>query len=276
MIAFTLFGNYDYRQHSLACRLSRCGSGQEPLMRRLIFVGYLCLIGCASGPSAPPLNLESSARIGVIVEASDELTHIYRGFPVQKWQKSYSFDWNLQAAVQSATMNALSDAGFSVIDLASDGMSLSSLSGLMAQQGDFSSATQAGNEAFDRLAERGVSVLVVLEEAEVTAFMLPDLYSNWPVKIPGCGIGTHSFLGWKRHYAVAAFDWKIIVLEKNVDLARFRPIVGMLEMPSREIETFSPDNLEILTESDWIKAREVILDFITEVSTDVAEVLSSS
>lgn len=248
MIAFTLFGNYDYRQHSLACRLSRCGSGQEPLMRRLIFVGYLCLIGCASGPSAPPLNLDSSARIGVIVEASDELTHIYRGV-FQNWQKSYSFDWNLQAAVQSATMNALSDAGFSVIDLASD----------------------------DRPADQGVSVLVVLEEAEVTAFMATtDGYFYYPHKIPGCGIYTHSFFGWKRHYAVAAFDWKIIVLEKTANLAQFRPIVGMLKVPSRKIETFSPDNLEILTESDWIKAREVILDFITEVSTDVAEVLSSS
>jgi len=213
-----------------------------------------------------------------MIDIGDDPFYAHAGTTVlNDFEKEYPYHWNLGSDVKTALDNALSNAGFSVVDLQAQGISYAELENLVVSE----SATWKIGPAKEGIARRltdqlGVKAVVVLKQARsVAAEECPGGNCTYRF-MDGPGLYTRTFFGVTSYWAVAAFKWNVFVLSPPADTAAAEPLASKLRMPRVRLRDFpSPANLQDISEAEFLPVHDAVVRFVETVAAEAAETLIS-
>lgn len=250
---------------------------RRPARALLGLLPVLLLAGCASAPHGPAFTMQRGERIGLLVETRDTPVHTHYeagGGASVRSARAYPYDWRLDGAVTETVRRQLTLAGFTVIDLESQGLRHADLDGLVQASGrrwqPEPGALTSG------LREQGMRAVVLVRDAHTLAAR--DCNGGPCERIAeGPGIYSNSIEGVTSWRAVAGFNWNVFLLDPPGDLAVAQPLRSTLAMPA--VELFGqprPADPSALTEAELAPVRERVLDYVEATAEDVVLVLGGA
>ena len=237
----------------------------------------LLVSGCVSAPPLPRIAASRGDRIGVLVEAGDNLTHTHIGTTMMNnFEKEYRYDFHLHQDITRIIEQTVGNAGFVDVDLRAEGFSYKDLVGLV-QAKDGQWRITPGKEALARRLHQqlGLKALIVLKEDTV----LVDLEcAGGPCAeryAKHAGLYSRSLLVFTQYRAVAAYRWNVYVLDPVADVALSDPIRSKLRIPAVPLAGFKdPADFNNVTEAEFGPVREAILRFTQNIAGSAVETLN--
>lgn len=243
-----------------------------------VFVIASLLTGCVTSPPLPTIETTRGDRIGVLVEGGNTPTHSHVGTTVfNNFVKKYDYNWNLRAEVVSIVQRSITSAGYTPVDLQSEGVRYSDVEGLIKPAGDKWEVSKGKDEILRRLrTDLRLKAIVVLKEGRVMTVLectggpCSERYADGP------GLYTRSFLGMTNYSAVAAYQWNVFVLDSPADTAKADPLRSIVRMPATHIRGFkSPADFDNITEVEFGPVHEAVLTFVEGASAAAVKTLNS-
>lgn len=236
------------------------------------------LSGCAtSPPSAPSVELKRGDRVGILVESSDNLTHTHVGTTVfNNFSTRYPYDMALKSKVYQTVENAVRAAGLQAVNLSDAGVRSVDLSGLIELSGNEWKTGPGKEDALIRL-KNDLNLRAVLTIRTARALAMVECsggpcnfrYVNEP------GLFTRSVFGPTRYFAVAAYQWNLYSLDPVADLARVKPLVDTVYLPSTPLRGFKdPADFKKLTADELVPVLEGILESVQTAATVAVQSLN--
>lgn len=238
-----------------------------PLLR---FFPALMLAGCAAAPTGPAFTLHTGDRVGLLVQTADAPLHTHYesdGRSAERTALAYPWDWQLDSAVTATVRQELTQAGFSVVDLESQGLRHEDLSGLVSAAGRQWQASDG--PLYAGLREQGVRAVVLVRDART---MVAGDCSAGPCAPVAEGAGFYSSRvnGVTNWRAVAGYQWQVILLDPPGDLASAPPLRETLRAPSVPLlGSARPADPMAPTEAELMSVRDKILAYVEATAEDV-------
>lgn len=229
----------------------------------------LVLAGCATAPAGPAFTLHSGDRVGMLVETSDVPVHTHYqsdGGSAVRSARAYPYSWQLDSAVGATVLRELTQAGFNVVDLETQGLRHADLAGLVTPGGRQWQA--ASDPLYARLREQGVRAVVLVRDARTLA--VRDCIGGPCERIAeGPGLYSSNINGVTTWRAVSGFEWRVFLLDPPGDLAASPSLRASLRMPSMELlGAARPPEGAPPTETELMLARERVLDYVEATAED--------
>lgn len=236
------------------------------------------LSGCAtSPPPTPAIELKRGDRVGILVETSDTLTHTHIGTTVfNNFSTPYPYDMALKSKVHQIVEQAFKSAGLQAVNLSDAGVRSVDLAGLVELSGN-QWRTGQGKEATLTRLKNDLNLKAVLTIRTERALAMVEC-TGGPCNfrfVNAPGLFTRSLFGPTRYFAVAAYQWNLYALDPVVDLARVKPLVDTVYMPSTELRGFTdPVDFKKLTAEELIPVRDGILESVQTAATVAVQSLN--
>jgi len=246
-------------------------------MRYLLTICLLAvaLSGCQTAPQLPPISMRAGDRIGVLVKIPENPYHTHVGTTVfNNFEKTYPYRWSLESDVRAKVTDALTSSGFSVIDLATTGIALDDLSGLVTRTDGTWRVGEKKQAIVQQLAgQLGLKAVVLIKAAPTTVLMQCGAFGCSFFSATGPGLFTRSFLGLNNYIAAAAFEWHVYVLDPVADAALAESVSVVLKSPGIRLSGYSPADFDHLTEADFAPVHDAIVQFAGSAGVATATVL---
>lgn len=238
-----------------------------PLLR---LIPALMLAGCAAAPAGPPFTLHPGDRVGLLVEAGDMPVHTHYesdGRSAGRIARAYPYDWQLDSAVAATVQRELTQAGFSVVDLESQGLRHDDLAGLIGPAGR--QWQPSAGPLYEGLRAQGVRAVVLVKDARTLA--VQDCSGGPCDRVAeGPGVYSSSTNGVTSWRAVSGFQWNVFLLDPPGDLATASPLRETLRAPSVPLfGAVRPGQGAAPTEAELMAVRDKVLECVEATAEDV-------
>ena len=240
----------------------------------LIFM--LLLQGCVSYPPAPDYEIKKGEKIGVWVDAGNQVTHTHVGNTVfNNFEKNYDLNWHLSEDISGNLKQKLTSAGFDYVEISNQDFKYEDLNGLIHPENGHWEINASKQSVYKKLQDVGLKGIIVVKEKPVTALLecAGGPCSDWTT--PNSGLFTRSIFFSTFYRPVAALDANIFLLNPLADLSKGNAFQDVQKLRSANLRNYkSPADFKNLTSDEWLPIESAIKDYINKMTSSAVESLS--
>lgn len=249
--------------------------------RSIIIFAAVFLTACASTPpklpAAPTESTPKGSRVGLLVTALDSnAVHEHVGTLVfNNFKATQKLPWDLGQRAKTTFTNALTNAGYAVVELSPSDISPAAAANLIMSANQSWQVNPAHAASFAKIQEDfNLSALVVVE-GQPTMADLECTGGPCVVRmIQQPGLFTRSIFPLTSYVAVAAFNTKVFQLSTPADLTPYEPLASLTRSRAKRLKyETEPKDFKQFTPEEFAPVAAWIDNYLQQVSKSSAKVL---